>query len=275
MKNIIIKSVGNYLNLLSYISKQYAANKALHLFTKPRKGKITSAQADFLNTAYKEEFNYNGKNIMSYRWLGKKQTILLVHGWESNASRWQQLIAYLNKHDYSIIALDAPAHGNSGSTYFNALLYAEYINIIAQRFKPQIIIGHSVGGMAATIFQNKYQIKSIEKLILLGAPSEFKDMVNRYVNLLGYNTRISLQLNKTIKKRFGAEPQRFSTAQFLKEVNTKGLIIHDKNDPVIPYEDALLIKDEFKNSTLITTEGLGHSLKDRSVIEHIYNFIAT
>ncbi|MDW5287699.1 alpha/beta hydrolase [Formosa sp. PL04] len=273
MKTLLIKSVGNYLNLLSYISKPYAANKALNLFTKPRKGRILEWQIDFLDTAFNEELSYDNTPIMTYRWLGTKDTILLAHGWESNSHRWKPLILDLIKKGYSVVALDAPAHGRSGSKEFNALLYAEYINVVAKRFKPQIIIAHSVGGMAATVFQNKYQTQSLEKLILLGAPSEFKDIISRYVHMLGYNNRISLQLNKTILKRFGVLPNTFSTAQILNSVKTKGLIIHDKLDTIIPYNDALLINNGFKNSTLISTEGLGHSLNDASVRDHIYDFL--
>ena len=273
MKTLIIKSVGGYLNLLSYISKPYAANKALNLFTKPRKGRVLESQVDFLETAFNEELSYNNHQIMTYRWLGTKETILLAHGWESNSYRWRPLVSELIKKGYNVVALDAPAHGRSGSKEFNALLYAEYINVVAKRFKPQIIIAHSVGGMAATAFQNKYQTPNLEKLILLGAPSEFKDIISRYVLMLGYNNRISHQLNKTILKRFGMLPDAFSTAQILNNIKTKGLIIHDKRDTVIPYNDALLINNAFKNATLISTEGLGHSLNDASVRDHIYNFL--
>ncbi|WP_066221023.1 alpha/beta hydrolase [Formosa haliotis] len=275
MKTLLIKSVGSYLNLMSYISKPYAGNKALNLFTHPRKGRVLEWQVDFLNTAYKEELSYNNLPIMTYRWLGDKtkDTILLAHGWESNSYRWNSIIPELNKKGYTIVALDAPAHGHSGGSEFNALLYAEFINVVAKRFKPQIIMAHSVGGMAATVFQNKYQIPSLEKLILLGAPSEFKDIISRYVDLLGYSNRLSHQLNKAIIRRFGIAPNEFSTADYLNSVKTKGLIIHDKNDPVIPYNDALLLNNSLKNSTLISTEGLGHSLNDASVRDHIYNFL--
>ncbi|CDF78341.1 alpha/beta hydrolase family protein [Formosa agariphila KMM 3901] len=273
MKTLLIKTVGNYLNLLSYISKPYAANKALNLFVTPRKGRVLERHVDFLNTAFNEELTYNNHTIMTYRWLGKKGTILLAHGWESNSYRWKPLVTELNKKGYSVVALDAPAHGRSGSKEFNALLYAEYINVVAQRFKPHTIIAHSAGGMAATAFQNKYQYPALEKLILLGAPSEFKDIISRYVKMLGYNKRITHQLNKTIIKRFGVAPDSFSTAEILNNIKTKGLIIHDKSDTIIPYNDALLINKGFKNSTLITTEGLGHSLNDASVRDHIYNFL--
>jgi hypothetical protein len=89
LKTLLYAIVGVYFNALSYISKTYAANKALFLFSKPRKGKITLEQEDFLGTAFQEELKFENYPIMTYRWLGKKDTILLVDGWESNAARWK------------------------------------------------------------------------------------------------------------------------------------------------------------------------------------------
>jgi pimeloyl-ACP methyl ester carboxylesterase len=273
MKNLLVIVIGNFYNSLSYISKAYAANKALLLFTKPRKGKPSENQIEFLNTAFQEELIFENYPIMTYRWLGKKQTILLAHGWESNSARWKKLILRLKQKGFSVIALDAPAHGQSGSKTFNAILYSEFINVVAKRFQPDIIIGHSVGGMASVFCQYNYKIESVQKLILLGAPSEFKDVFKRYTDMLGYNQRITKQLNTIIIERFGAKPEDFSTAKYLESITSKGLIIHDEDDQIIPYKDALLIKNSFENSTLITTKGLGHSLNDDIVSSHIYHFI--
>lgn len=274
MKNLIVKCIGGYYNIISYLSKKQAANKALYLFTRPRKGgKFSEEQQGFLDTAYKEEYKFGEHAIMTYRWLGDKPTILLVHGWESNSFRWKNLVLELKKKGHNIVALDAPAHGHSGSHFFNAILYSEFINVVASRFRPQIIIGHSVGGMATSFFQNKYQLDCVQKIILLGAPSEFTDVLKRYTDMLGYNQRVTNQLNLTIVERFGDQPENFSTAKFLENINSKGLIIHDELDTIIPYSDALLIKNSFKNSILITTKGLGHSLNDESVSAHIYEFI--
>ncbi|RSK40615.1 alpha/beta hydrolase [Mangrovimonas spongiae] len=270
---IFQKTIGLIINLVSFISPKLSARIAIFLFTKPFKGKITLEQSDFLETAFKEEFTYKKFPIMSYRWLGNKETVLLVHGWESNSARWKNLILELKKQDFNIIALDAPAHGNSGGNRFNALLYAEFINVISQRFKPTVIIGHSVGGMASIFSQSKYQNTSVKKIILLGAPSEFKNILERYTNMLGYNQRTITQINTTIIERYGASPEDFSTAKQLKNITSKGLIIHDKEDDIIPYEDAILIKKHFKSSTLITTNGLGHSLRDTSINKHICQFL--
>jgi len=273
MNKIIVKIVGWYINISSYVSTSYAANKALSLFGTPRRGYITDEQSDFLDTAFKEEFEYDKLPIMTYRWVGKKQTILLAHGWESNSARWKNLINHLNKKDFNIIAIDAPAHGKSGGKLFNAIMYSEFINVIAKRYQPDILIGHSVGGMATVLFQHKYQIPSVKKIILLGAPSEFTDVLHRYNNMLGYNERIRNKMKLTIINTFGKAPEDFSTAKFLKDITSQGLIIHDSEDDVIPYNDAVSINQSFKNSKLITTKGLGHSLNDESVTNHIYEFL--
>ena len=273
MEKIIVKIVGLYINISSYISKSYAASKALSLFGTPRRGFITNEQSDFLDTAFKEEFEFDKLPIMTYRWVGKKQTILLAHGWESNSARWKNLIKYLNKRDFNIIAIDAPAHGKSGGKLFNAIMYSEFINVIAKRYQPDILIGHSVGGMASVLFQHKYQIPTVKKIILLGAPSEFTDVLQRYSDMLGYNERIRNQIKLTIINTFGKAPEDFSTAKFLKDISSQGLIIHDSEDNVIPYDDAVSINKSFKNSKLITTKGLGHSLNDESVTNHIYEFL--
>lgn len=273
MKNLLILVIGNFYNGLSYFSKSYAAQKAFLLFIKPRKGKPSPKQIDFLDTAFKEELLFEKYPIMTYRWLGKKQTILLAHGWESNSARWKKIITHFKQKGFNVIALDAPAHGQSGGKTFNAVLYSEFINVVASYFQPDIIIGHSVGGMASAFSLHTYKIESVKKIILLGAPSEFKDVFKRYTDMLGYNKRITNQLDTIILDRFGAKPETFSTANYLEKITSEGLIIHDEDDQIIPYNDALLLKNSFKNSILITTKGLGHSLNDDSITQHIYEFI--
>ncbi|WP_109683274.1 alpha/beta hydrolase [Xanthomarina spongicola] len=267
------KLTGLLINIISLFSSRIAGRIALFLFTKPFKGKPNEKQSDFLDTAFREELKLDNTPIMTYRWLGKKQTILLAHGWESNSARWQDLITNLKKRDYGVVALDAPAHGRSGSNRFNAIIYSEFIKVASERFEPNIIIGHSVGGMASAYFQFKYQKEYIQKMILLGAPSEFKDVLERYSNMLGYNKRVRKQINQIIQERFGNAPEEYSTAKCFEQIIAKGLIIHDKEDTIIPYNDAIQIQAKYKNSVLITTEGFGHSLINDEVSNYIYEFL--
>jgi len=273
LKKLLIVIIGTYFNALSYFSKRYAAKKAILLFSKPRKGKITDEQEDFLSTAFQEELEFEKLPIMTYRWLGKKETILLVHGWESNSGRWKYLILKLKQKGYNIVALDAPAHGHSGSKLFNVFLYSKFISTVSKHFNPNFIVAHSVGGMATAFNLKKEPLKNLQKLILIGVPSEYSGVLKRYTDMMGYNQHVVTQINEFVKDNFGAEPSAFSTAKYLSDLSLKGLIIHDEEDAIIPYRDALQIQNSFKNSQRITTKGMGHSLNNDTVANFVCEFI--
>ena len=273
MSDFVVKSIGNVLNATSFISPKYATRQALNLFASPRKGHYTDEQIPTMESAYFEELDYSEGSIATYRWLGKNKTVLLAHGWESNSSRWSYILSELKAYNYNIIALDAPAHGKTSGEQFNAILYSECIAIVAKKFHPEIIIGHSVGGMASVFCMHNYKVPSIKKLVLLGAPAHFTGVFTRYKNMMGYNERISQGLDSIVKERFGQPVDYFSAANFTESFEAKGLIIHDEKDKIIPYEDAQLFASSYKNSELITTKGLGHSLNDKSLIPKIIEFI--
>ena len=271
---ILHKTIGFLINSLSLITPKFAGKLALIIFSTPFKGKIREADFDFLATSYKEELNQGEFPVMTYRWVGKNKTILLAHGWESNSARWKLLIDRLKKQDYNIIAVDAPAHGRSGSKQFNAILYSEFINVVVSKFNPDIIIGHSVGGMAAIFYQHKYQNLNLEKLILLGAPSNFSGVFDRYVKMMSYNNIINKQIGKLVLDKYGHLPEYFSAAEFTKSINTSGLLVHDEHDKIIPYQDAKHYEQNYKNAQLVTTQDLGHSLNNETVFEQINAFIS-
>lgn len=273
MSSFVVKSIGGVLNATSLVSSKFAAKRALNLFTSPRKGRYTEDQRKVINDALYEELQFNGLDIATYRWQGKGKTVLLAHGWESNASRWKYLLKNLKSNNYNIIALDAPAHGRSGGKEFNAVLYAEFINVVAKKFHPDTIIGHSVGGMATVFSIHNFGLESVNKLVLLGAPAHFTGVFSRYKSMMGFNKRISKDLDKIVLERFGQSVDYYSAANFTSNFKAKGLIIHDKNDNIIPYEDALLFANRYKNSELLSTSGFGHGLKDRSITPKVLEFI--
>lgn len=273
MSSFIVKTIGNTLNATSLVSSRYASKKALNLFASPRKGRYNPSQLKVINSAKQSHLNYENLKIATYHWQGTEPTILLAHGWESNASRWDYFLNDLQTKNYNIIALDAPAHGNSDGKQFNALLYAEFISVVAKTYKPQIIVGHSVGGMSTVFCQYYAQLRTVEKLVLLGAPAHFTGVFSRYKSMMGYNSRISSGLDNLVKERFGQPVDYFSAANFARSIEASSLIIHDKYDKIIPYEDALLFANRFKNAQLMTTKGLGHGLRSNDINTAIINFI--
>lgn len=274
MKLLMAKIIGFFINIIAFVSPNYAARLAIKLFSTPRKGKLNEEATDFLGTAFQEEIECEGIPIMTYRWLGKKQTILLVHGWESNSFRWKDLILSLKSQDYNIIALDAPAHGRSGGNTFNAVDYSECIYKVVQKFQVDTVIAHSVGGMSTILCQHKYQLPYLRQLVLLGAPSNFKDIFKRYSDMMSYNKSLINSVNKFVLENFGNLPEYYDTAKFSNEIDLKGLIIHDINDKVIPYDDALDYQTNIQKGKLISIQNHDHSLKSKEVDNYILEFIS-
>ena len=285
---ILTKSIGLYLNVLSYINLDAAKNKAYQLFSQPRKGKIQKEKLPktLQNVTY-ETFEFQTEKFQSYIWNGTRgnpeasgeqneansEVILLVHGWESNASRWKKLLNYLNPLGKTIIAIDGPAHGLSEGKEFNAPKFAEYINIVAQKYHPKTIIGHSIGGAAVSFYLNKYNDKTIDKVILLGAPSDFKIIANNFVKLLSLNNRIKHKLEKYYLEKFSIDINEFSAHKFAQNFTQKALIAHDTEDKVVLIDEGRKYANTWKNAIYIETSGLGHSMHDADLYQKIVAFI--
>lgn len=273
MSKNLVKLIGFSINLLSYISPSRAAKLAVLIFSKPRNAKLNEKAIQYLKGSKQEDLKHKDFNIRTYQWHGNKETILLVHGWDSNSYRWKDLIEILKQGHYNIVSVDAPAHGNTGSKIFNALLYSECINEVVLKFKPKTIIGHSVGATASAIAFKNYKMSSIDKIVLLGAPSNLGISVANYVNIMGYNNKVSKAINQYYLKYFNHLPKHYCVENYFTNIQAQGLIIHDKKDKIISFKEALDIKRANKDFELIKTIGLGHRLKSNKIYNHILDFI--
>lgn len=269
----IVKSVGFYINTLSYIAPKKSFALAYKLFSEPRKGKIKpNAIPRTLQKAEQETHIHNQHQFQTYKWNGNEDVILLIHGWESNASRWKKLLNHLKKTGKTIIAIDGPAHGMSSGKEFNVPTYAEFIDKIVQKYNPKIVIGHSIGGNAITYFQAHYK-HNFEKIVLLGSPSDFKVILDNYIKMLSLNKRVHQSLIDYTKQRFNITIEDFSAAKFMKDAKISGLIAHDVHDTVVLFEEGKKISNTWKVAEFVETKGLGHSMHDAYLYQTIVDFI--
>lgn len=272
MKWILKKFIGFYCNLASIIFPNHSGRLALKLFSIPRKGWINKEQQEFLDSSFREELECDEDYLMTYRWVGKGPTLMLAHGWESNTARWKNLIESLKRLDYNIVALDAPAHGNSGSYFFNVNLYSKFIKILTAKTNPTYVIAHSVGAMACCKAFSELNYTP-NKLILIGAPSKYEDIIQRYTKMMGYNNKVKANLNYRLTEIFNTTLNNVNTAIYAKKIESPVLVVHDAKDDIIPYNDALEISKECKKAQLYTTKNMGHSLNNDTVNEQILAFV--
>lgn len=269
---LLTKGFGLYINSLHYLNAKFAANTAYTLFSVPRDGILKSIPT-FLGSSSMKKLRFKNLDIQTYEWFGDKETVLLIHGWESNANRWQGVIQYLKKQNYRIIALDAPGQGLSDGKEFNAVLYSDFVNIVSNYFKPNFLIGHSLGGMTMFYYMSVYQPKFVEKIISLGAPNRFLRITDNYKRLISLTNKSYQRFLKEFTKRFSIDPQTFNSSLFINQITIPIGIIHDKNDKVVPYTDALEIVEQHPEIPIYTTIDLGHSLYNETVNEQIIYFL--
>ena len=271
---ITTKSYGAYINLLCLFAPKKATLLAFSLFSHPRKGKLNTTQLPpFLAEAKKETFDNDGLQIQTYRWDGDEKIIFLLHGWESNTARWKKLIPHLLETGHTIIAIDAPAHGLSEGKEFNVIRYAASIDCVAKKYSPNYIIGHSIGGKASLYYQATYNNPTIEKMVLLGAPSDYAIIFKNYVRLLRLSKRMENLIHQHYWDRFQIKVAEFSAQHYAHSISAKGLLFHDLDDTVVLHDESQKINRIWKTSVLETTKGLGHSLQNKEVYKKIKAFL--
>ncbi len=272
-KKFIAKSIGKYLNLLSLIAPSYTAKITLEIFAKVRKGKIDKDKTfPILEEGKQNRFHCNGHEIQRYHWKGSGKKVLLLHGWESNTHRWRNLIRSLKTKDFDIHAIDAPAHGYSSGTYHYLTNYAAAAKKMIEEYDIEIIVGHSMGGMAMLFAKSIKPLKTVKQLVSVGAPTDFSLIVAGYQNTIGFNKRVYRLLDQLIEKEIKVEIKEFSTSKFTYENLGELLILHDRLDPTIPLWQAERIQKNV-GGKLFITEGFGHSMHQKEVCQKIMEFL--
>ena len=274
MKKIIEKSIGLYFNSLAIINPALAAKKGFNLFCNPMVQPLKHYQIAFLETGKNIILDYDGTKIQTYKWGNGSKKILLIHGWASHSFRWKATVENLIENDFTVYAFDAPAHGLSSGKILHLILYSKIIALFIDQHKEvEYIISHSIGGFATIYWLFQNQQNNIKKVVVMGAPGEASDFFDFYKKTLGLTDKTLKIMVAEFSKLLGYEPSYFSASTFAKQVQTQGLIIHDKEDKDTSYENSIKLNKNWENSKLMLTQGLGHSLKSKKLLDDMVQFI--
>jgi len=220
-------------------------------------------------------------DIVSYGWGDGAQTVLLVHGWRSRASRFAAIGSALVDRGYTVVSFDARGNGDSGGTRTHALEYAEQIAVLGQRHGQfEAIVAHSLGAVA-TFIAVRRGVRT-RRIVTVGAPHDFESVIRTFTNAVGMPAAASRALQRRVDRwarPLGVDVRR----EFVSELDptaytTPLLVVHDSGDREAPLEQAMQIVESHTGpvETLIT-DGLGHNrvLSDAAVVERIARFVAS
>ncbi|MBL7728169.1 MAG: alpha/beta hydrolase [Dinghuibacter sp.] len=266
--------IGAYLNTVARVAPRYAGKKAVTIFCTPRKGRIRPKDEAALAAFSRKQLTVNGITVQCYEKGNGAKTILFAHGWESNAARWKRVFDLLERgNEYRIVAIDGPGHGGSGSKLFNSPLYAQFIQEACAHFRPDILVGHSIGAASIVFYLTHLEAITPEKLVLMGSPSDFPEIAETYSRLLQLNKRSYSAMMQHFRELFNMEPEYYSIRNFVKQLTVPGVVVHDTGDAVSPFANATAIAGNWKGAKLVPVSGSGHSLNTSEALELVVNAI--
>ncbi len=275
---ILLKLMKLRFWLLSVIAPKTAAQKALNIFTKPHFKKTRDREKRFLNTANVLRIKHEIEDIIIYE-SGEKSgiPIVAVHGWDSNPGSLSGITDELAKRGFHIYSLNVPAHGISKKKGTNMFETAQIIVKILKYINHEKVsfVTHSFGSGAVSIALQTSKIKA-DKLAFITSPDKLWDIFKDFADMIGLNNKAFKTMLKITEKRFGRTFDEMQISNILSEsYYNKILIIHDKKDKILPFENSNRIQNLNPKSEIFATEGKGHYriLWDEQVIKKVTQFM--
>jgi len=259
-QRLAIGYIQTKFKLLSIVSKRRAAEKAFVIFGTPfmksvRKAPVKNAEAI--------HFQLNEKKMNGYRWNHpQNKKALILHGFGSAAHKFEDYATLLVANGFEVLAFDAPAHGNSEGYTTNAIEYCEMIKEIMQKFGPiENFIGHSFGGISLSLALEDVPHTEQTCVVFIAPATETTSAVDGAFKMLKLkNEKVRNEFEKIIFEVSGKETVWFSMRRAMDNINASILWVHDEDDDITPWADALKVKeDNHPNIKFVVTKGLGHN----------------
>jgi pimeloyl-ACP methyl ester carboxylesterase len=272
----IPKSIIKTGKILQFLSPLLATHFAIKLFKTPIRFKTPESEKLMSENAEKKQVYIPeiDKKILVYTKGNSKRKVLLVHGWSGRGTQLFSIAEELLKNGFMTVSFDAPAHGKSSSKTTMMTEFIASIKFLEEKTGPfEIIIGHSLGGMA--VLNSVDGTIKVKKIISIGAGDIITDIIKVFVGKLELKPIIVNKIKTHFYKKFNKNIDDYSGSYAAKNVNIPTLIIHDKEDKEVPVSCAINIRQNLKQGELLITNGLGHTriLKDKLVINKIIEFI--
>lgn len=211
---------------------------------------------------------------------GAGPPVYLVHGWGGRSEQLGGFVAPLVAAGFTVVAVDAPAHGASGpgrhgrsSTIpeFAATLRAA----VEAHGRPHAVIAHSLGATAAAHAVSR-GVRP-DRLVLLAPVADPRRMLRAFADQLGLGPRVRAGLEREVRRIVGLPFEAFDLPAMARTAHLPPtLVVHDRTDPEVAIAHGRDIARAWPGARLLVTDGLGHRklLRDRAVLAEVVGFVA-
>lgn len=270
--SFLIRSIGN-------ISPALGARTLALIWFKVTKSRANPQREDWLSQCKKHGVQHRGKTLSAYTRAptSSRGQVVLLHGW---SGRWDQLIAIANslfEAHFEVIVFDFPSHGENAGDESDVFELSEYLKSVLAtlNLKAPILICHSAAFLTVAHGMRMRKI-NCSKLITINSPSRFAYLIEVFREKIGFSSRMDNEIWKLIDRRVGVKDAKsqLATDHMSSIEHTNVLVIHDKDDKEVKFEEAKGLQSIWPSAELLTTSGLGHNriLSNPAVVEKIRSF---
>ena len=266
------KLTRNSLHIIGMLSPKLAGQIAGHIFTTPSRVPAPSREEIYLEGARKITLK-SGYRGFVWGKDGTLGSILLVHGWSGRAGQMGMFGQILSKHGYTVYAFDGPGHGISPGHTTDPRRFANFIINTANEVGDIVgVIAHSFGA-GASAFAVSMGL-NIDKLVYMAGPYYYKTILDEFATFMQLDARVNAAFYAKMENLVGIPMDQMVVGKFLQGSHVQGLIIHDEQDDIVPITAAKLLHQDWVNSEIYITNGLGHRkiLHDNTVAAKVLEF---
>jgi len=199
--------------------------------------------------------------------------VLLVHGWEGQASDLQSIASRLVARGRAVLAVDLPAHGRSAGRMTSIPWSAEALLELQAAVGPlAAVVAHSVGA-AVTVTAMAAGLEA-RAVALLAAPSRYVDYARGVARMLGLGAAETQAFIAELARR-GIDVHRIAMPLMAPQLRQPALFVHADDDRVVPLADAEANHAAWPGARLMRVRGLGHRrlLDDAAVLDEVEAFV--
>jgi pimeloyl-ACP methyl ester carboxylesterase len=255
---------------------EFAAGVAERLFLTPPRPRDAAASALDLIEARSSLLEHKGRHITMWRWGSREApAVLLAHGWGGQAAQLRAFVFPLLRAGLRVIAYDQPAHGVSEGRLTGLPDFADVLaEVAAYHGEVRALIGHSLGATAAALAL-AWQKVSFGKIVLVSPPSDMDGYARRFARWHWIPEAVRCAMQAAIEERYGRRWEELDLARVAPRLRASALVIHDRNDGVVPWEQGATVARQWPGAKLMTTQGLGHRriLADETVTRAAAEFV--
>jgi pimeloyl-ACP methyl ester carboxylesterase len=191
-------------------------------------------------------------------------TVMLVHGWTSEAAFMTAFMEPLRRSGYRVVAFDFPAHGLSPGRRTNLAECARSMLAVCDHFgQIDAVVAHSFGGFVALLVAEggppMDHAHPIGCFVLISCPNKLSEVALNFGSTLKLGPAAQRAYEHHLE-RVGHRPvATFTASELLKgSADAPVLVLHGREDDEVSFRNAEDIAAARPSARLLGFEGLGH-----------------